>query len=59
MITEILIILLLIIINGVLSASEIAIVSAKKTKLQTAAEKNNRAAIKALELKEKDRKSVV
>jgi putative hemolysin len=40
MITEIIIIILLIILNGLLSASEIAIVSSKKVRLQTLGEKN-------------------
>ncbi len=51
MITEILIILLLIILNGILSASEIAIVSSRKARLNAAAE-NNKGARTALELKE-------
>src|SRR5690606_40916448 len=52
MLTEILIILTLIILNGVLSASEIAIVSSRKARLQAAAEKNNKSAKIALSLKE-------
>src|SRR5690606_29889258 len=43
MITEIIITLVLIILNGLLSASEIAIVSSKKVRLQTLSEKNARA----------------
>lgn len=49
---EIIIILLLIIFNGILSASEIAIVSSKKSRLQPLAHKNNRSAKTTLELKE-------
>ena len=41
MVTELVIILLLIILNGILSASEIAIVSSRKARLQAASEKNN------------------
>lgn len=52
MITEIIIILVLIILNGLLSASEIAIVSSKKVRLQTLSEKNAGAKA-ALKLKEK------
>lgn len=52
MITEIIIILVLIILNGVLSASEIAIVSSRKARLQ-AASNNNHGAKRALKLKEK------
>jgi putative hemolysin len=52
MITEIIIIILLIILNGLLSASEIAIVSSKKVRLQTLGEKNAGAKA-ALKLKEK------
>lgn len=52
MLTEILIILALIILNGILSASEISIVSSRKARLQAAADKNNKAAKTALALKE-------
>ena len=51
MITEIVIILVLIILNGVLSASEIAIVSSRKARLQVNSE-NNAGAKRALKLKE-------
>lgn len=51
MVTEIVIILILIILNGILSASEIAIVSSRKARLQAASEKNA-GAKKALELKD-------
>ncbi|PRD46620.1 hemolysin family protein [Sphingobacterium haloxyli] len=51
MLTEIIIIIALIIFNGILSASEIAIVSSRKARLQAAAEKNKSARI-ALNLKE-------
>ncbi|MGO1243376.1 MAG: hemolysin family protein [Sphingobacterium sp.] len=51
MLTEILIILCLIVINGILSASEISIVSSRKARLKTAAETSNNAKI-ALKLKE-------
>lgn len=51
MIQEIIIILVLILLNGILSASEIAIVSSRKARLQTNGEKSPGAA-KALELKE-------
>ncbi|MVZ62775.1 hemolysin family protein [Sphingobacterium humi] len=51
MVTEILIILILIILNGILSASEIAIVSSRKARLQAASEKNAGAKT-ALELKD-------
>ncbi len=52
MITEIVIILLLILLNGILSASEIAIVSSKKVRLQNLGEKNVGAKA-ALKLKDK------
>lgn len=52
MLTEIIIILTLIIFNGVLSASEIAIVSSRKARLQAAADKDNKSAQIALNLKE-------
>lgn len=51
MITEIIVILALIVLNGILSASEIAIVSSRKARLQAEAEKNS-GAKKALQLKE-------
>jgi len=52
MLTEIIIILVLILLNGILSASEIAIVSSRKARLQAAAtDKKNKAAIAALKLK--------
>jgi len=52
MITEIIIIILLILLNGVLSASEIAIVSSRKARLQVQSEKNMGAKA-ALKLKNK------
>ncbi|MFD1769828.1 hemolysin family protein [Sphingobacterium suaedae] len=52
MLTEIFIILALIILNGILSASEISIVSSRKARLQAAADKNNKSAKIALALKE-------
>lgn len=52
MLTEIIIIITLIIFNGILSASEIAIVSSRKARLQAAADKNNKSARIALNLKE-------
>lgn len=51
MITEIIIILALIVLNGVLSASEIAIVSSRKARLQALADENS-GARRALKLKE-------
>lgn len=51
MLTESLIILALIILNGVFSASEIAIISSRKARLQMLADKNNAAAKQALQLK--------
>ena len=51
MVTEIVIILILIEFNGILSASEIAIVSSRKARLQAASSKN-KGARTALELKE-------
>ncbi len=51
MLTEIIIILCLIVINGILSASEISIVSSRKARLKAAAESSNNAKI-ALKLKE-------
>src|SRR5215203_1130092 len=47
---EILIIFLLILLNGVFSMSEIALVSSRKFKLESAAKKGNKNAKKALEL---------
>ena len=47
---EILIIILLILLNGIFSMSEIALVSSKKFKLENAARKGNASARKALEL---------
>jgi putative hemolysin len=47
---EILIIFLLIILNGIFAMSEIAMVSAKKARLERAAKQGDRAAKKALEL---------
>lgn len=47
---EILIILVLILLNGVFSMSEIALVSSRKFKLESAAKKGNKNAQKALEL---------
>ncbi|RZJ70036.1 hemolysin family protein [Flavobacterium sp.] len=47
---EILIILLLIILNGVFSMSEIALISARKNRLETAAKKGHKGAQTALEL---------
>lgn len=51
MITEVIVILTLIVFNGILSASEIAIVSSRKSRLQAVSE-TNRGAKKALKLKE-------
>jgi len=50
---EILIIIFLILLNGVFSMSEIALISARKFKLETAAKAGNRNAAKALELARK------
>lgn len=47
---EILIILFLILLNGVFAMSEIAMVSARKSRLETAAKRGDKAAKKALEL---------
>jgi len=52
MLTEAIIILVLIILNGILSASEISIVSSRKARLQAESDKNNAAAKIALNLKE-------
>ena len=51
MATEIIIIFILIILNGILSASEIAIVSSRKARLQGETDKNNKSAKYALDLK--------
>lgn len=51
MLTEVIVILVLIVLNGVLSASEIAIVSSRKARLQAEATTSN-GAKKALQLKE-------
>src|SRR5690606_38963099 len=51
MLTESLIIFALILLNGVLSASEIAIVSSRKARLQVLADKQNAAAKQVLKLK--------
>lgn len=53
---ELLILLLLILINGILSMSEIALVSARKTRLQFLARKGNKRAGRALELAGKPEK---
>jgi putative hemolysin len=47
---EVLIIFLLILLNGVFAMSEIATVSAKKSRLETAAKKGEKSALRALEL---------
>ena len=47
---EILIILLLILLNGVFSMSEIALISARKNRLETAAKKGSKKAQAALDL---------
>ena len=47
---EILIILFLIVLNGVFSMSEIALISARKNRLETAAKKGNKNAKVALDL---------
>ncbi len=47
---EILIILLLILLNGIFAMSEIAMVSSRKSRLETAAKRGDKAAKKALEL---------
>lgn len=52
MVVEIIIILLLIIVNGIFSMSEIALVSSKKYKLESASEKGNKGAKVALDLSE-------
>jgi putative hemolysin len=53
MLLEALIILSLILVNGLLAMSEIAVVSARKARLQQAAEEGDRRAGKALELAER------
>ncbi len=50
--TEILIIIILIILNGIFSMSEIAVISARKSCLQSDANKGSKAAWKALRLQE-------
>lgn len=52
MLTESLIILALILLNGVFSASEIAIISSRKARLQTLADRKNASAKQVLKLKE-------
>ena len=52
MLTESLIILALILLNGIFSASEIAIVSSRKARLQVLIDRKNAAAKQALKLKE-------
>lgn len=47
---DILIILLLVLINGIFSMSEIAIVSSRKTRLELSAKKGNKAAQAALDI---------
>jgi putative hemolysin len=47
---EILIIFLLILLNGIFAMSEIAMVSLRKSRLETAAKRGDKAAKKALEL---------
>ena len=47
---ELLIIVLLILINGIFSMSEMALVSSKKYKLEKASKRGNKKARKALEL---------
>ncbi len=49
---EILILILLTLVNGIFSMSEIAVVSARRFKLENAARKGNRGASKAIELAE-------
>ena len=50
---ELLIIILLVLINGVFSMSEMALVSSKRYKLEKASKRGNKKARKALELSEK------
>lgn len=52
MLTESLIILALILLNGIFSASEIAIISSRKARLQTLADRKNKSAKQVLKLKE-------
>ncbi|KGE12273.1 hemolysin family protein [Sphingobacterium deserti] len=52
MLTEIIIILTLIVLNGIFSASEISIVSSRKARLQAMADKRNNSARIALKLKD-------
>jgi putative hemolysin len=52
MLTEIIIILALIVLNGIFSASEISIVSSRKARLQAMADKKNNSARIALKLKD-------
>ncbi|SFC70375.1 putative hemolysin [Parapedobacter composti] len=52
MLTESLIILALVLLNGVFSASEIAIVSSRKARLQVLVDRKNMAAKRAIKLKE-------
>jgi putative hemolysin len=47
---EILIILFLIVLNGIFAMSEIAMVSSRKSRLETAAKRGDKAAKRALEL---------
>ena len=49
-VTEILVIALLILLNGLFALSEMALVSAKRARLQAAAERGSRGARAALEL---------
>lgn len=49
-ITEILLIFLLLVLNGVFAMSEIAVISARRTRLQQLAEEGNKSAATALEL---------
>ena len=53
---EILIIVILILLNGVFSMSEIALISSRKFRLQNAAKRGNQNAAKALELADKPNK---
>jgi putative hemolysin len=48
--TEIIVILILIIANGIFSGSEMAVISARKVRLQQAANRGNRKARVALKL---------
>jgi putative hemolysin len=51
--TEVLVVLLLLVANGVFAMSEIAVVSARKSRLQQRADEGDHAARRALELAEK------